>query len=387
MDVLLVNPENSRGKTLFRENNTYEPVELEQIGGYFNAHNITWDIWDGQVEKEPFVQRLANSKPSVVYIQGKVFQEKFMLEYASCAHDLGCTVIVGGKYSQGYPERFYKPFVDIILTTGNLSIITTAVKNDASLYRPSKEDNYSFLPDRQYFIEKSALYQIYGHQNCARVFAFGPDGLKKTATALADEILSLKVTDIFIDSDFLDDKKYVEEFIEVMNDKGILRRLILRGNSRFTAQHPGTMKALYDIGLCMVISEFSTAEDISAKSVKGKKIQTVDEQSAEILKALGINVVGKFTVKLTDRPEDFSRILKFVKRNKIKRFSVEIFQPPYTRELFLNKAYRANIITTDPAAWDKYHITMNPTNMTVKEFYFNYYELMVKLSIRRFFEG
>lgn len=387
MDILLVNPENSRGRSLFSENNTYEPVELELIGGYLNTQDISWDIWDGQIEKETFVQRLANIKPSVVYIQGLVFQENFMLEYASCAHDFGCTVIIGGDYSRGYPERFYKPFVDLILTTRNFSIISMTVKNDASLYHPSNEDLKTYLPDRKYFIGKSALYQIYGHQNCARVFASTPNGVTKNAADLTDEILSIKVTDIYIDSDFFDDKAYVEEFIDAMNTKGIMRRLILRGNNKFTAQYPGTMKALYDIGLCMVISEFSTAEDISARSDNGKKIQTVEEQSAEILNALGIKVVGKFTVKLTYRPEDFTRILKFAKRNKIRRFCVEIFQPSYTSDLFSNKTYRANIITTNPAAWDKHHITMNPTNMTVKEFYFNYYELMVKLSIRRFFEG
>ncbi len=387
MDVLLVNPENSREKNLFRENNNYEPVELELIGGYLNAQNISWDIWDGQIEKETFVQKLATVKPTVVYIQGRVFQESFMLEYASCAHDFGCTVIIGGDYSRGYPERFYKPFVDIILTSGNFSIISAAVKNDASLCRPSEEVSKTYLPDRKYFIGKSELYKVYGHQNCARVFALTPDGIRKDAGDLADEILSLKVTDIYIDSNFLDDKVYVEEFIDVMSTKGILRRLILKGNNSFIAQHPGTMKALYDIGLYMVISEFSTAEDISAKSDKGKKIKTVDERAAEILNALGIKVVGKFTVKLTYRPEDFTRILKFAKRNKIKHFCVEIYQPPYTKELFANKTYRANIITTNPAVWDKQHITMNPTNMSVKEFYFNYYKLMVKLNIRKLIEG
>lgn len=411
MDVLLVNPENTRGNNPFRDDSKYEPVELELIGGYLSAENISWDIWDGQVESEDFLQKLKRTEPSVVYIQGKVFQENYMLEYAACARELKATVIIGGEYAGSYPERFFKSCVDIILISNNFMIIPAVVRKDGLSYQsapgtlinlaplttsvcnvpesewvinPGKPSDMTKLPlpDRRYFMANSDSYKIYDHRPCAVISTYTPFGKRKTASEIASEIASVKVDSIYIDSDFLCDKKYIEDFCNAMNDSGVLRRLVFNGNNRFCVEHPGSVKALYDIGLCKVITDFSVADDISAKSVKGKKIKTQDEQAAEILRAANVETVGKFTLKLTDRQEDFKRVLKFVKRNKIRRFRLEIYQPQFTRDLFSSKNYSLNLVTTDPEAWDNVHITVNPTNMTVKEFYFNYYELMVKLIIR-----
>ena len=78
--VLLVHPEISRTKYNFAGIIDNEPLELEYIWSMLAEEGFEPHIWDGQVEKVPFVKRLKELRPSVVYICGRTRQEGFMKE-------------------------------------------------------------------------------------------------------------------------------------------------------------------------------------------------------------------------------------------------------------------------------------------------------------------
>ena len=93
--VLLVHPEISRNKYNFAGIIENEPLELEYIYTVLANAGFEPRIWDGQVEKVPFVKRLRELKPVAVYICGRTRQEGFMKEYGRAAKASGAVTMIG----------------------------------------------------------------------------------------------------------------------------------------------------------------------------------------------------------------------------------------------------------------------------------------------------
>ncbi|MBP0966649.1 MAG: cobalamin-dependent protein, partial [Oscillospiraceae bacterium] len=105
--VLLVHPEISRTKYNFAGVIDNEPLELEYISAMLKERGYVPEIWDGQVEKQPFAARLRTVKPFAVYVCGRTRQENFMKEYCAAAKAAGCITIVGGLHAQLNYKRFF----------------------------------------------------------------------------------------------------------------------------------------------------------------------------------------------------------------------------------------------------------------------------------------
>ena len=113
--VLLVHPEISRTKYNFAGVIDNEPLELEYICTVLKENGYEPYIWDGQVEKKPFAERLKEIMPLVVYVCGRTRQELFMKEYCRAAKELGCITMIGGLHAQLNFKRFFCEYIDYVL--------------------------------------------------------------------------------------------------------------------------------------------------------------------------------------------------------------------------------------------------------------------------------
>jgi hypothetical protein len=114
--VLLVHPEISRTKYNFAGIIDNEPLELEYICTALENAGFEPHIWDGQVEKVPFISKLHELQPAAVYICGRTRQESFMKEYARASKKSGAITMIGGQHAQRCYKRFFKDYTDFIFT-------------------------------------------------------------------------------------------------------------------------------------------------------------------------------------------------------------------------------------------------------------------------------
>ena len=51
------------------------------------------------------------------------------------------------------------------------------------------------------------------------------------------------------------------------------------------------------------------------------------------------------------------------------------------------KEYRDRLITHDPSHWDYLHVVAKPSRISVREYYFHYHILLIKLFLRAWRQG
>ena len=416
--VLLVHPEISRTKYNFAGIIDNEPLELEYIWAVLEKAGFEPHIWDGQVEREPFVKRLNELEPFAVYICGRTRQEGFMREYARAAKETGAVIMIGGLHAQRCFRRFFNDDTDFVLTgydpeivadilTGKSTeglnslcwkrdghwVVNKAVPHDIRrLIRPDRtyfyqhQDRYRYLellPAAHVRTSYSCPYRcsfcIRNRMNCG-VYA------QRDIADVVDEIAGIDCYNIYlIDDDFLFDEKRLEEFVSLIIQRKIHKRYVCYGRADFVASHPELMKKLAGIGLYYVLTGIEATDDAHLNAYSKRCDNEVNERAVRILNSLGVNMMGMFIVDLDFTAADFRSIWKWAVKNDLKHAAVSIFTPEMNTELI--KEYKDRLITRDPSHWDYLHVVAKPSKMSVKRYYFHYHILLIRLFLRAWRQG
>nr|WP_051536508.1 B12-binding domain-containing radical SAM protein [Ruminococcus flavefaciens] len=416
--VLLVHPEISRTKYNFAGIIDNEPLELEYICTALENAGFEPHIWDGQVEKVPFISKLHELQPAAVYICGRTRQESFMKEYARASKKSGAITMIGGQHAQRCYKRFFKDYTDFIFIGYGPQLIADVLggKEPASVsslcYKKEGRWNVNNAvphdirtlprPDRTYFYEHQDRYRylellpaahvrtayscpyrcsfcIRNRLNCG-VYA------QRDIADVVDEIAEIRCENIYIiDDDFLFDEKRLEKFVSLVKDRNIRKRYVCYGRADFVAAHPGLMKKLADIGLYYVLTGIEAADDRHLASYSKRCNNEINEKAVKLLNSLGVNMMGMFIVDLDFTAADFRSIWKWTVRNKLKHAAVSIFTPEMDTELI--REYRARLITRDPSHWDYLHVVAKPSKMSVRRYYFHYHILLIRLFLRAWRQG
>lgn len=411
--VLLVHPEISRNKYNFAGVIDNESLELEYIYAMLFENGCEADIWDGQVEKTPFKDKLAAYRPDCVYICGRTRQENFMKEYASDAKQLNCLTVIGGVHAQKSYERFYSDSVDYILISFDIFSFRDILfgKEPASIdgicYPKSGEwvcnTPKSFdikrlpRPDRTYFYAHTDRYRYLELAPCAHVrtayscpyncvFCYRNKlncGVY-SARDIEDVVAEIKDIDCeniyFIDDDFLYDKKRIENFIRLIREADIHKKYVCYGRADFISANPALIKELKEIGFYYILTGLESTSDRYLDSYNKKTNMTVNENAVRILNEVGINMMGMFITDFDFTAGDFRQMYKWIKAHKLRHTAISIFTPEMSSELF--NSYRDRLVTTNPADWDYLHVVAKPDKMSVEMYYFHYHVLMAKLFLR-----
>ncbi len=416
---LLVHPEISRTKYNFAGVIDNEPLELEYLWTMLAEQGYTPEIWDGQVETIPLAEKLRQFQPQYVYICGRTRQVPFMQEYARAAKEIsGSTVFVGGLHAQYHPDHFLMDAVDYVLTTFDLFHIFALIDGvmpetlDGICYRtgdswhrnPAKPFDIARLPlpDRTYFYAHTNRYRYLELLPCAHVrtayccpyrcsFCYrnrlncGVYSARPIAEVV-DEIAAIQCDAIYlIDDDFLFDEQRIRTFIRLIQERGIRKQYVCYGRADFIAAHPDLMKELKAIGFYYILVGLEAIDDAFLQDVGKRCDVNQNSRAVEILNDVGIHIMGMFIVGLDFTGKDFRKLYRWIKAHKLKHTAISIFTPEFSSELM--EQYRPRLITENPEAWDYLHVVAKPDHLSVRQYYFHYHVLLIRLFLKGWREG
>jgi len=183
------------------------------------------------------------------------------------------------------------------------------------------------------------------------------------------ELEQMNEKEIYIvDDDFLVDKKRLEEFIFEIKKGKINKHFLVYGRADFIANNPDVIHNLAEIGLRTVIVGF---ESFSDKELDAYNKHTSVEMYKETMKVLHREKITCFATIIIP-PEwdkqDFRHMVSVVKSLGIHFVNLQPLTPlPKTGISFPES--QLIIDRKNYEKWDLAHITVQPTKLTVPEFY------------------
>ncbi len=405
--VLLVRPEESRSKYDFQGVIENECLELEWIMAILEAEGYEVTIFDRQVERKTFAAFLTGQEFDVFYGECRCFQEPFLLEYAELfKKQCGGLVIAGGIHAQICPERLYKDYIDIVLSGFNyydLPAIIAGERTAANLSWQEAGEWHSTAkqpvdirkmprPNRSYFYAHPERYQYldmkhamwvrsafscpYRCRFCVRSHMNGGVYSRRDVNDLVDEIEENDNENVYlVDDDFLFDENYVRTFIHTIKERGIHRKYICYGRADFIAAHEDIIRDFKDIGLVYVLSGLEDISDERLISYDKRNTVANNERCIAVCKKYDVRLMAMFILGLDWRGKDFHKLYRYIRQNDLKHVAVSI----YTPEIGISEA---EYITDDLTHFDYLHLVARPVHLSVRQWYFHYYVLLIRLFLK-----
>lgn len=417
--VLLIHPEIARTKYNFAGVIDNEPLELETIAAMLEMEGIEWKIWDGQVEQTPAKEVIETYAPDLLYVCGRTRQENFMLEYCRAAKACGdCVTVVGGLHAQQCYERFYRDEVDCILTSFDLFLLRDwihdapienlpglCVRQDGTwVHHPAVPFNIQRLPrpNRSYFYTHADRYRYLELLPCAHVrTAYGcpfrcsfcmrnrlncGQYTAREIGDVVDEIEHIDCENIYlVDDDFLIDHARVAQFIHLVRERGIHKRYVCYGRADFIASNPALMRDLKEIGFYYILTGLEASNAKQLNAYHKQTSPTCNENAIRILHEVGIHMMGMLIADLNFTAKDFRAQYRWICAQNLKHVAISILTPEMHSPLW--ETYQNRLLTHNPEAWDYLHVVAQPEHLTVRQYYFHYHVLLVRLFLRGWRDG
>ncbi|HOQ38176.1 MAG TPA: radical SAM protein [Acetivibrio sp.] len=417
MRVLLIKPE-TVGIFAYTYLVDHEPLEMEYLYTVLKNRGHEPYIYDRRHELTPLKSKLKHFAPDVVCITGYITQEKLMIKLARLIKrfNKSITVIIGGSHAEINYENFFNSsadyiyhlsglnsfvkLIDYISNTGTtpLDEIPGICYREKGEWRANKKvvESPEDLPpiDRTYFNKNKNRYRyltfhplalVKNSYSCNNSCTFcyctnrnsGKYACRKVED-LVNEIMETDAPNIHItDDNFLIDREYLKEFIELIREKKINKKYLIYGRADFIAENKDIMRELKDIGLSLVMVGLEARSDDELDSYNKKATLKHNEECVKILEELGIICAGLFIVHQDMTVKDFRELYTWIAQRAIIP-TISIFTPmqgaaDYSR-------FKDNLLTDDPKKQDLFHCILKPKHMSVRRFYFEYYKLSVKLA-------
>ena len=419
MNVLLVRP-----KSLSIISNidviNLEPLDLEYLYTVALEEKVSCEILDCLFEKRNLKDVLRAFKPDLVVICGYITQESLMLDYSKTVKEYNTSVkvMVGGVHAQINYERYYMDTIDYIVHSSSLepfkrilrlgtTVEASALKDiDGICYRKDEQwtRNKSLpinpddlpIPDRTHFNTNKHLYRYLGFSPCAIVktafscpyqcnFCFcrkinGGIYTARSIELVVEEIEGIACDNIHIvDDTFLVNRERVNKFIALIKEKNIKKSFIFYSRADFVVENEDLIKELGSIGTKGIIVGLEAIDDVTLNTYGKQSSENVNEQCVTILQKYNIECLALFIVDINAVKKDFDNLYKWVEKMKLKYASVSIFTPIPGTTIF--DQYKDKLTTQEMQYWDFIHLVLEPTNMSRKSFYIEYYKLFLKLTL------
>ena len=419
MNVLLVRP---KSLSIIANSNIIdlEPLELEYLYTVAREEKVNCEILDSIFDKRNLKEVLISYDPDLVVISGYITQEQIIIAYSKIIkdHNSSIKIIVGGVHAEVNYNRFYVSTIDIIshssslepfrkiLKMGTIYDVSELANIDGICYRNNNEwtvnKNLSInpndlpIPDRAHFNKNKHLYRYLGFSPCAIVktafscpyncsFCFCRkinDGkyIARDINLVVDEIEKIECECIhIIDDTFLIDRERISKFISLIKERNIVKKFIFYSRADFVVHNKDLISELSDIGAKGIIVGLEAIDDSTLNSYSKETSENINLQCVKTLKDNNIECLGLFIIDVNATKEDFNKLYKWVKRVKLNYASVSIFTPiPGTDDF---EKYKNKLTTDKIEYWDFLHLVLEPTNMSRKAFYLEYYKLFMRLTI------
>ena len=421
MKILLVNPPNC-GKSIPEERYGIEaikmifcgePLSLETLAGNLNGHDVA--IADLKMDPAALDDVNLAFKPDLVGLTGVTCEANTVLSIAAeLKSRFNVPVVVGGHHASGDPVFFKRPFIDyVVVGLGKLSFreLVDSLENGLPVQIPGIHCNAdaqgsAFVP-RPYSIadlvdQKAPRYDLVARHRDRYVMrgAGGRVGFVATAAGCThgcsfcsissltgakylanshDSVLrDMRILDDvpvirLVDANTFGDVSTAEALAYKIITAGIQKRLVADVRADTVVRHPDLFRLWHKAGLAIVVIGFEEISDQRLKAFNKRSTHRTHLEAIQILKSMGIRIVGDFIVSPDYEHEDFERLTDFVEQSGIDLPIPAVLTPLPGTPLY--RKLRSQITVHD---LDYYTFTnaVLPTRMPEEDFYRSYAEML-----------
>lgn len=402
MRILFVRPDNSDETIGLQHVMVVEPLELEILFTLIRE-NDTAEIIDMLLEKQNIEYFIRKSNSDVFCVTGYITNVSRITEYCKIAKSINpeITTIVGGVHCEVCPEDFESEYIDFrvvrnaaITFTNLLNYIEYQHELPSGILRKGENVIPANLPPFNFKIPianrqsvkkyRSNYFYIFSDRVALMKTSFGcpfncsfcfctviTQGkyFQRDLQEVMQELEQLEEKEIYIvDDDFLADKTRLLMFIQEVKNRKIVKNYLVYGRADFIANNAGLMKELAGIGLKTVIVGFeSFIEKDLEKYNKNTKVDLY-KQTMQVLKINKIDCFATLIVSPDWDKADFKKIVQSVKELGIHYVNLQPLTPlPKTN--FESPVETLLIRKTEYEKWDLAHVSIQPTKMSVAEYY------------------
>lgn len=421
MRILLINPPNC-GKSIPEERYGIEsikmifrgePLCLETLAGNLDGHDVT--ICDLKADPDALADDGQDLQPEIVGITGATCEANTVLAIAKRLKErLNVPVVVGGHHASCDPDFFKRPFIDyIVVGLANLSFrqLVESLENGEPMAIDGVICNASTPPSqftpRHYTVEdlvdhRAPRYDLvarhrdhyvmsgaggkvgfvatafgctHGCSFCTISNLTGARYLARSDDAVLRDIELLSDVPIIrlVDANTFGDTRRSEVLAEKIIDAGIHKRLVVDIRADTVVKHPELMESWRKAGLAIVVIGFEEISDAKLNFFNKRSSHQTHLEAIEILRELGIRIVGDFIVSPDYEPHDFEKLTEFVTQSGIDLPIPAILTPIPGTALYNEMKPRINNHDLDYYTFTN---AVMPTRMPEPDFYRTYAQML-----------
>ncbi len=421
MRILLINPPNC-GKSIPEERYGIEsikmifrgePLCLESLAGNLDGHDVT--ICDLKADPQSLADDGRDLQPDLVGITGVTCEANTVLALAKRLKErLNVPVVVGGHHASCDPDFFKHPFIDyIVVGLANLSFrqlvdaiekrepttIDGVISNVASPIPAFTPRHYTTddltdhrAPRYDLVAQHRDLYVMagaggkvgfvttafgctHGCSFCAIPNLTGGKYLVRSHDAVMRDIALLEDVPVIrlVDANTFGDAGRSQALAKRIIDADLKKRLVADVRADTVVKHPDLMESWRDAGLGIVVIGFEEISDTRLDKLNKRSRHQIHLEAIEILKGMGIRIVGDFIVSPDYAPEDFDNLSEFVAQSGIDLPIPAILTPIPGTPLYQEMKPR---ITNHDLDYYTFTNAVMPTRLPEEEFYRTYAQML-----------
>lgn len=421
MRILLINPPNC-GKSIPEERYGIdsikmifrgEPLSLETLAGNLSGHDVT--IIDLKAEPDGLSgDRLAGT-PDLIGITGVTCEANTVLAIAKALKErFNVPVVIGGHHASCDPLFFNHPFIDyVVVGLGKLSFRELVDAIEAGrpvripgVRSPSPAPSSAFIPRRytkadlvddraprydlvQRHRDQYVMSGIGGKigfvaaafgctHDCAfccipnmtggKYLGHGKDAVLRDIGLLGDiPVIRL------VDANTFGNIDSAKTLGQAILDAGIRKRLVADVRSDTVVKHPDLFELWQRAGLSVAVIGFEDISDETLKALNKKSTHRTNLKAIDILKKLGIRIVGDFIISPDFGEKEFQGLSDFVDQS-----GIDVPIPAILTPLPGTPLYRklAGKITNHDLDYYTFTNAVMPTRMAERNFYSAYADML-----------
>lgn len=417
MRVLLIRPRPESESIGLQSFMICEPLEFEYVASYLeqNGHDVT--ILDMILERDPLPRLLRIHAPDVVGLTGYINHVRVVKDYARTVkeHDKECTVVVGGVHAEVEPEVFEDEHIDFILHVNALDSMRALLDElgqgeqhirgavpgvwdgPGKPYAIDTSFAYPF-PDRSKTLRYRKHYNYIFHERCATLktsfgctfscdFCFCPritrgKYFERDISEVVQEIEGVAEQNIFIvDDNFLYNRRRVESFCRLLEERNIRKRYILFGRADFIARHEEIIERLRRVGLHAVFVGVESMRQKDLEALNKRAQVALNEQAIRILERHSIECYSGIVVGPDWSEEDFESLTRWLNGFEHPIVNIQPLTPLPRTPLYDRMRDIVRVPREKHARYDMAHLLWQPEHLSVRRYYWlilqTYYRTMV----------
>jgi radical SAM superfamily enzyme YgiQ (UPF0313 family) len=421
MKILLINPPNC-GKSIPEERYGIEsikmifcgePLALETVAGNLDGHDVA--IADLKMDPQALTGGNLAYVPDLVGITGVTCEANTVLTIAEALKSrFGAPVVVGGHHASCDPAFFKRPFIDfIVVGLGKLSFraLVDALDAGRPVDIPGIHDNTGQGPGR-FTPRRYTRDDLVDHQaprydlvdrhrdryvmrgaggrvgfvasaaGCTHGCAFcsisnltGAKYLGHSHAAVLRDMRLLGDVPVvrLVDANTFGDAHDAEALAHKIIAADIQKKLVADVRADTVVRHPDLFRLWHQAGLSMVVIGFEEISDQRLEAYNKRSTHRTHLEAIQILKSIGIRIVGDFIISPAYGHDDFQRLIDFVEQSGIDLPIPAVLTPLPGTPLYRKLKSQISIHDLDYYTFTN---AVMPTRMAEQDFYRNYADIL-----------